>query len=622
MLRLAVPEEKQSKATRYRLGPVSISITLATSMGALVLLAVAAVLTIGVTTSQRNTLSLLNQQSQLIVAAMETAVRGHIDPAIDQVDFLARQVESEGLELSDSDRVLDVLTGALAGTPQVGAILTWDPEFRTLGVYSDIERNVGPILADFPNSPDILELLDYMSTAPGLVFGELMYVEGNTYVNLGRTLRRDGVRQGYLGAGVTLQELSRLVTEISDLFGITAFILHGRDRVLAHPFMVGGHPEQSVQNPTVGLTRIGDPVVAAIWSGTPTPGFEDAWAADVNVDTVWLGSREYIVLYRWIDRYGAEPWALGAHFPVELVGEEFRRIQSSILAGIAVLVLSLGAAILLGHVIAAPIKRLAAGAQRVGALDLSNVEALPPSVIRELNDEAHAFNTMLAGLRSFETYVPRTLVRRLIAKGEHQDVRSITRELTVMFTDIVGFTSQSETLPADETAAFLNTHFGMLGRCVEAEAGTIDKYIGDALMAFWSAPDKQRDHARRACRAALAIAATVVEDNRTRAALGLEPIRIRIGIHSGPAVVGNVGAPGRINYTAVGDTVNTAQRLEALGNQVDDQAEVTILISDETRIQIGGAFSIARAGAFLVPGKERPLQVYRLLLPHALTEGR
>lgn len=582
-------------------------------MGALVLLGVASVLAIGTATSQRNTLSLLNQQSQLIIAAMETAVENHIDPSIEQVDFIARLFESGALDLNDPDRVMDVLTGALAGTPQAGAILTWDTDYKTLGIYNTIDRNVGPILADFPNSPDILNLLDYMSTAPGLVFGDLMYVEGNTYVSLGRTLRRDGIRQGYIGTGVTLQELSRLVTEISDLFGITAFILHGRDRVLAHPFMVGGHPEQSLQTPTVGLTRVGDPVVAAIWSGTPTPGFEEAWAADVNVDTVWLGSREYIVLYRWIDRYGNEPWALGAHFPVEIVGEEFRRIRSSIAAGIAVLVLSLVAAIVLGRAIAAPIKRLAAGAMRIGSLDLDRVDALPPSAIRELNDEARAFNTMLAGLRSFETYVPKTLVRRLIAKGEHQDVRSVTRDLTVMFTDIVGFTTQSEALPAEETAAFLNAHFDLLGRCVEAEAGTIDKYIGDALMAFWSAPDKQRDHAERACRAALAIAAAVDADNRSREAQGLSPIHIRIGVHSGPGVVGNIGATGRINYTAVGDTVNSAQRIEALGKQVDEEAEVVILISDATRERIGGSFPVTTAGAFRVPGKEQPLEVFRLV---------
>ncbi|NNG03368.1 MAG: cache domain-containing protein, partial [Inquilinus sp.] len=199
-------------------------------MGALVLLGVATVLLIGLTTSRRNTLDLLNQQSELIAAAIETAVENHIDPAIDLADFVARLVESGALDLSDQDRVMDVLTGALAGTPQVGAILTWNPEFRTLGVYNDIDRNIGPILEDFPNSPDILRMLEVMAEVPGLVFGDLMYVEGNTYVNLGRALRRDGELLGYLGTGVTLQELSRLVTDVSDLFDTTAFILHGRDR--------------------------------------------------------------------------------------------------------------------------------------------------------------------------------------------------------------------------------------------------------------------------------------------------------------------------------------------------------------------------------------------------------
>ena len=84
-------------------------------------------------------------------------------------------------------------------------------------------------------------------------------------------------------------------------------------------------------------------------------------------------------------------------------------------------------------------------------------------------------------------------------------------------------------------------------------------------------------------------------------------------IHSGPAIVGNIGAPGRINYTVVGDTVNTGQRLEALGKQVDDDTEVVILISDATRTRLGGAFTLAVVGAFQLPGKEHALQVFRLL---------
>src|SRR5207245_4368438 len=118
-------------------------------------------------------------------------------------------------------------------------------------------------------------------------------------------------------------------------------------------------------------------------------------------------------------------------------------------------------------------------------------------------------------------------------------------------------------------ADFLNRHFGLIGRHVEAEEGTIDKYIGDSVMAFWGAPLSDPDHALHAARAALATAETLAADNRRRAKKGLAPVRIRIGLHSGLAIVGNVGAPGRVNYTLIGDTVNAAQRLERLGKSFD-----------------------------------------------------
>ena len=99
---------------------------------------------------------------------------------------------------------------------------------------------------------------------------------------------------------------------------------------------------------------------------------------------------------------------------------------------------------------------------------------------------------------------------------------SETRELTVMFTDIVRFSEISERMGAEETAAFLNRHFGLLAECIEVEGGTIDKYIGDAMMAFWGAPDRMEDHAARAVRAARRIAETITADNARRAKKGLQ----------------------------------------------------------------------------------------------------
>jgi class 3 adenylate cyclase len=171
----------------------------------------------------------------------------------------------------------------------------------------------------------------------------------------------------------------------------------------------------------------------------------------------------------------------------------------------------------------------------------------------------------------------------------------------------------SEGRPARDVAQFLNHHFEMLGSRVEAEGGTVDKFIGDALMAFWGAPEPQSDTAQRACRAALAMARAIETDNDQRRTQGHDPIRIRIGLHTGPVVVGNVGWPGRINYTIVGDTVNTCQRLEAMGKDMDQGAAVTILISGATAARVDTSFTIERAGTFRVRGRNEDLEVYRLL---------
>jgi adenylate cyclase len=230
-----------------------------------------------------------------------------------------------------------------------------------------------------------------------------------------------------------------------------------------------------------------------------------------------------------------------------------------------------------------------------------------------LDVAAGAFNSMLGGLRWFQTYVPRLLVLQLIGRKQER-LEPEERSVSVLFTDIVGFTEIGGRLPAPQLAEFLNRHFGLLAGCIQAEQGTIDKYIGDSVMAFWGAPVAQPDHAQRACRAAKAIAATLREDNERRAAKGLKPVRLRVGIHTGPAVVGNVGAPGRVNYTLIGDTVNTAQRLEALGKTVDTGAEdVVVVISGATADCVAEAFELRPLGVHELRGRAESLRVYQLL---------
>ena len=218
---------------------------------------------------------------------------------------------------------------------------------------------------------------------------------------------------------------------------------------------------------------------------------------------------------------------------------------------------------------------------------------------------------MLDGLRWFETYLPRTLVNRLMRQGGGARTASREAELTVMFTDLVGFTAWSENRPPAEVAAMLNRHFEIINACIEETGGTLDKYIGDAVMAFWGAPGRQDDHAERAVRTALLILERMREAREKDG--GESCLRIKIGIHSGPLIVGNIGAKGRMNYTVIGDTVNTASRIEGLAGKCDDpSAAAIILMSDTTARKISDGYALTNAGEFYVKGRSQPVKLWWL----------
>jgi adenylate cyclase len=219
---------------------------------------------------------------------------------------------------------------------------------------------------------------------------------------------------------------------------------------------------------------------------------------------------------------------------------------------------------------------------------------------------------MLDGLRAFGRYVPRTLVTRLVKEGRI-GAGTEERKLAIMFTDIVGFTEACESMTAGQVAEFINQHLALVSACVEQEGGTIDKFIGDAVMAFWGAPGRVDSPAASACRAATAIQQAIAADNGQRIATGLEPVRIRIGVHMGAVIVGDIGAPNRINYTIVGDTVNATQRLESLGKVIDPDAESITLISREIFEMLPDGFHCISRGTHLVKGKHESLEVYQLV---------
>ncbi len=206
--------------------------------------------------------------------------------------------------------------------------------------------------------------------------------------------------------------------------------------------------------------------------------------------------------------------------------------------------------------------------------------------MRELNQANRAFERMARGLKLSATYLPRALVARLTAQQGGLPA-SEDRAITVMFCDLEGYTTHSRGRPATETAAYLNELLGRIGPAIETSGGTIDKYTGDGLMAFWGAPDPSTDHARAACFGALAVAHEIEAFNRQRRARQLDACRMRIGLHTGTVVVGNIGFAGRVDYTAIGEAVNVASRLEQFGRHASGAGDTTIVVSATCRSAAG-----------------------------------
>ncbi|MDA0368991.1 MAG: HAMP domain-containing protein [Proteobacteria bacterium] len=606
----------------------SITVTLAVAIGSLVFIGVASVLALGLTSAQRNTFALLQARSTDTIANLLLRVRQELTPPVEQVQFLHDIIVADDFDYTDTARMTDLLSGALAGAPQVFGVGFIFNDMKVLNVS---RRRGGPSasMGDLSSRPLAMRAAQEYADKTGVFWGELIPALDDfngTFINLRMPVRRDGEYLGLLVAVVSVARLSRFVQTLAMDQGSEAFILYGPQHVLAHPSLTAGFMRglrgnrEGVDQLLPRLDDVNDPVLAAIWGGgngpndvVPLRGPRPAATATGGHAQNVEGAR-YIYLYREVDTLGDTPWYIGLYQPAATFAAEIGRLITAGIAGLVVLVLSLIASVFLGRRIARPIKRIAAAANTISDLHLDTVDDLPASRIKELDDQARAFNSMVNGLRWFQNYVPRRLVKRLLEEqGETGGIRSVTREVTVIFTDIVAFTAQSEAMDADEVAALLNAHFSDVSAAVEAEEGTIDKYIGDSVMVFWGAPHRQPDHAQRAARAVIDMAERIRARNRDRSARGLSPIRVRIGVHSGEVVVGNIGAPGRVNYTIVGDAVNIGSRLEQLCKDVAPEADVVALMSAATLAQLGDNFPRMSAGAWALRGREGRVEVFRLV---------
>lgn len=212
-------------------------------------------------------------------------------------------------------------------------------------------------------------------------------------------------------------------------------------------------------------------------------------------------------------------------------------------------------------------------------------------------------------LKALSKVVSPAVAEQLAREPERLALGTTRGELTVLFTDLANFTDLSEAMDVQKLGAFMNRYLGYLSDEVLAHDGTLDKYIGDAIMCFWNAPLPQADHALRACRTALAIRAKEQAVQAELRQFGVSQVRTRIGINTATVAVGFVGSNHLFNYTALGDGVNLASRLEGANKLYGSQ----ILLSETTAALVREHFLLRKVDVLRVKGKRQPMAVYELL---------
>ena len=399
--------------------------------------------------------------------------------------------------------------------------------------------------------------------------------------------RRAGSLVGVFTVDFSLARLTELARELQ-------FSEHGRVVILAADNTVLAHPSAPVVVPAatpggepalVHANTLADRAVAMALAGEGDGPFE--------LDgTAYLGRSVPISLD------GGQTWRVLAYAPESDFTSGLRgRVISSLLISLIAVIIAVAVASVLARRISVPLIALAREMTRAGELRLDDDDD-GGSMFREIQHMNTALAKMKGGLRSFSRYVPRDLVRKLVASGKDAVLAGETRELTIFFSDLAGFTSLAESRTPDELVKLLGVYFDDVSQIIADERGTLDKYIGDGIMAFWNAPEAITDHPFRACVAALRSYRCVHE-----------PLAMRIGIATGDVLVGNIGSHERMNYTAMGDAANLAARLESLNKQYN----TSVMIAESTRIAAGDAIVARPIDVVAVKGKSQGVRVYELL---------
>ena len=426
---------------------------------------------------------------------------------------------------------------------------------------------------------------------------------GRPGISISAPITVGGKRFGVIAADIALDNISLFLA--SHQIGERGFtmILDEKNRVVAYPEM---DKALRIDGKNVRLSSVAE-------LGNP--------ALDEAVRRYRAGEGSRLVFDEpatgtpWLASFRAFPPALGKDWMIltlspqeDFVGALQRTNRIMLALSAALLTLGLLLVAFLSRYLTRPIAAVIEETGKIKALELKDDLAIH-SNIREIRQLIDATQAMKSTIRAFTTFVPRTLVQQLLSSGKTLEVGGQSRYLTIMFTDMDGFSVLAETTPTRELMNRVSVHLDTVTRVIDAHQGTLDKYIGDAVMAFWGAPLSDDDHAYHACLTALKAQKAMNAVNEAWLAAGKPATSFRIGLHTDAVLVGNIGSAERLSYTVMGDGVNIAAHLETLNKTYGTRICVSHSVFRET----GERMLMRPLDQVSVKGRRGELIVYELL---------
>jgi adenylate cyclase len=404
-------------------------------------------------------------------------------------------------------------------------------------------------------------------------------------------------RQGVLVTMIELDRLSRFLGTLDVARTGAAFIFAPDGHIVAGP---DKNADEVIgvdlsTHPLLGVARqIGNHLVQQRESESPGPP-----ALQINDNGI-----EYAVT---MTPLGFQKWTVAVIVPVSEFLGPIERTRSRLAFTLLLLaaIASLISVLVANRILIEPLRAVVGDFKFVEDFEL-NLVLRRKSRLHELDALSSSLVHMVAGLTAFAKYIPADLVRALVDEGVEAKLGGASRPLTILFADIPGFTGISERL-GNDVVPLVGAFLDLASQAIEREGGTIDKFIGDAVMAFWGAPRSRSDHAVAACKAALLMLAALAESKLSDDAG--KCLAVRVGINSGIPLVGNIGSHARFNYTAIGDAVNLASRLEGANKIYGTQ----IILGVETRRLAGDEIIVRELDRIAVFGRSSGISIFELV---------